>query len=297
MASESATIYVHPALSSDARHNSKDGQLVEFSGGLPLTTPLLLAALKAEDLEALDCNVSGDAVKAWQFLPHTGRFNKLNNKAFKFDLSFREYIKDPHVTIVVAPSGAPVEELSPDFFGLARRVDVGISPAEEPLQIESDDENPNSKRKLEQCIGFIPDDESDDDEGEGAGEGDDDVDVTSGAIALAQIEHYQKTRRLLIRKETFRPFAREILKAEREARRGECEARAAEGKTGAERLRLPDGIATGFTRNAYLALQLAAENYLVEVFRAANIAGLHARRSRIVPQDIQAALAIKNERT
>jgi histone H3 len=53
---------------------------------------------------------------------------------------------------------------------------------------------------------------------------------------------------------------------------------------------------TDFTPDAIAALQAATEDYLVDHFRAANYAALHAKRTEIQPSDMQHVLAIRGER-
>ena len=47
--------------------------------------------------------------------------------------------------------------------------------------------------------------------------------------------------------------------------------------------------------SALLAMQEAAESYVVSVFEDANLCAIHARRVTIMPKDIQLARRIRDE--
>jgi len=51
-----------------------------------------------------------------------------------------------------------------------------------------------------------------------------------------------------------------------------------------------------FQSSAVLALQEAAEAYLVGLFEDTNLAAIHAKRVTIMPKDIQLARRIRGER-
>ena len=51
-----------------------------------------------------------------------------------------------------------------------------------------------------------------------------------------------------------------------------------------------------FEANALIALQEAAEAYLVSLFEDTNLCGIHAKRVTIMPKDIQLARRICGER-
>ena len=51
-----------------------------------------------------------------------------------------------------------------------------------------------------------------------------------------------------------------------------------------------------FEANALIALQEAAEAYLVSLFEDTNLCGIHAKRVTIMPKDIQLARRIRGER-
>ena len=91
-----------------------------------------------------------------------------------------------------------------------------------------------------------------------------------GTIALREIRKYQKNTDLLIRKAPFQRLVREIacgLKSD---------------------LRMQS--------TALLALQEAAEAYLVGLFNDTNECALHAKHVTIMPKDMQLALRIRGEK-
>ena len=51
-----------------------------------------------------------------------------------------------------------------------------------------------------------------------------------------------------------------------------------------------------FEANALIALQEAAEAYLVSLFEDTNLCGIHVKRVTIMPKDIQVARRIHGER-
>ncbi|CAN6567862.1 unnamed protein product [Malus baccata var. baccata] len=85
-----------------------------------------------------------------------------------------------------------------------------------------------------------------------------------GTVALREIRKYQKSTELLIRKLPFQRLVREI--------------------------------AQDFKSHAVLALQEAAEAYLVGLFEDTNLCAIHAKRVTIMPKDIQLARRIRGER-
>ena len=91
-----------------------------------------------------------------------------------------------------------------------------------------------------------------------------------GTVALRQIRKYQKSTELLIRKLPFQRLVREI---------------AQDFKTDLR-----------FQSNACLALQEAAEAYLVGLFEDTNLCAIHAKRKTIMPKDMQLARRIRGER-
>ncbi|PAV60800.1 hypothetical protein WR25_17775 [Diploscapter pachys] len=91
-----------------------------------------------------------------------------------------------------------------------------------------------------------------------------------GTVALREIRRYQKSTELLLRKLPFQRLVREI---------------AQDFKTDLR-----------FQSSAVLALQEAAEAYLVGLFEDTNLCAIHAKRVTIMPKDIQLARRIRGER-
>jgi histone H3 len=91
-----------------------------------------------------------------------------------------------------------------------------------------------------------------------------------GTVALREIRKYQKSTDLLLRKLPFQRLVREI------AREYKAELR--------------------FQSSAILALQEAAEAYLVGLFEDTNLCAIHAKRVTIMTKDIQLARRIRGER-
>ena len=91
-----------------------------------------------------------------------------------------------------------------------------------------------------------------------------------GTLALREIRKYQRSTDLLIRKIAFQRLVREI------------------SQDFAPGLR--------FQPTALLALQEAAESYIVSVFEDVNLCAIHARRVTIMPRDMQLALRIRGEK-
>ena len=99
-----------------------------------------------------------------------------------------------------------------------------------------------------------------------------------GTVALKQIRQYQKTTELLIRKLPFQCLVREIA----------CDS---------EIITSPLCGKVRFQSTAIMALQEAAEAYLIGLFEDTNLCAIHARRVTIMPKDIQLARRIRGERT
>merc|ERR1711959_449141 len=91
-----------------------------------------------------------------------------------------------------------------------------------------------------------------------------------GTVALREIRKYQKSTELLIRRLPFQRLVREI---------------AQEYKTDLR-----------FQTSAVLALQEAAEAYMVSLFEDTNLCAIHAKRVTIMAKDIQLARRIRGER-
>src|SRR6202034_2947605 len=92
-----------------------------------------------------------------------------------------------------------------------------------------------------------------------------------GTVALREIRRYQKSTDLLIRKLPFQRLVREIAQDFKNDLR--------------------------FQGTAILALQEAAESYLISLFEDTNLAAIHAKRVTIFPKDIQLARRIRGERS
>ena len=91
-----------------------------------------------------------------------------------------------------------------------------------------------------------------------------------GTVALREIRKFQKSTELLIRKLPFQRVVREIA----------CEFKSD--------LR--------FQSQAILALQEAAEAYLVGLFEDTNLCAIHAKRVTIMSKDMQLAKRIRGEK-
>ena len=91
-----------------------------------------------------------------------------------------------------------------------------------------------------------------------------------GCLALQEIHHYQKRTNLLIRKLPFQRLIREL------AQKFKVDVR--------------------FRSSALMALQEAAEAYLIRLFEDTNLCAIHAKRVTIMPKDIQLASCIRGER-
>lgn len=92
-----------------------------------------------------------------------------------------------------------------------------------------------------------------------------------GTVALREIRKYQRCTDLLIRRLPFQRLVREIAK-------DTC------------------GSELRFQGAAILALQEAAEAYLVSLFEDTNLCAIHGRRVTIMPKDIQLARRIRGDR-
>ena len=99
-----------------------------------------------------------------------------------------------------------------------------------------------------------------------------------GTVALKEIRRYQKSTDLLIRKLPFQRLVREIA-------------------SDAEVILSPLCGKVRFQSAAVMALQEAAEAYLVGLFEDTNLCAIHAKRVTIMPKDIQLARRIRGERT
>lgn len=91
-----------------------------------------------------------------------------------------------------------------------------------------------------------------------------------GTIALREIRKFQKTTELLIRRLPFQRLVREIS----QDHRGDLR----------------------FQTQAVIALQEAAEAYLVGLFEDTNLCAIHAKRVTIMPKDMQLARRLRGEK-
>ena len=96
-----------------------------------------------------------------------------------------------------------------------------------------------------------------------------------GTVALREIRKHQKSTDLLIRKLPFQRLVREIAhEIAREKEMGDLR----------------------FQSSAVMALQEAAEAYLVGLFEDTNLCAIHAKRVTIQPKDMQLARRLRGER-
>lgn len=95
-----------------------------------------------------------------------------------------------------------------------------------------------------------------------------------GTVALREIRHYQKTSDLLIKK---LPFARLVKEVAQDFISTE----------------FADGVGLRWQSHAILALQEAAEAFLIHLFEDANLCAIHAKRVTIMQRDIQLARRIR----
>ncbi|CAE6098305.1 unnamed protein product [Arabidopsis arenosa] len=91
-----------------------------------------------------------------------------------------------------------------------------------------------------------------------------------GTVALREIRKYQKTTDLVIRKLPFQRLVKEIAQSLKADLR--------------------------FQAGAVSALQEAAEAFMVGMFEDSNLCALHAKRSTIMPKDIQLAKRLRGDR-
>ena len=92
-----------------------------------------------------------------------------------------------------------------------------------------------------------------------------------GTVALREIRKYQKSCNLLLRKRPFLRLVREV------AQDFKADLR--------------------FQSFALLAIQEAAEAYLISLFEDTNLCAIHAKRVTIFPKDMQLARRIRGERS
>ena len=114
------------------------------------------------------------------------------------------------------------------------------------------------------------------------------------AVALREIRRYQKSTDLLFRKLPFASLVREIAQDLLGATYVPTEIARQRGTRTATDPR--DGATPRWQGAALLALQEAAEAYLVGLFEDTNLCAIHAKRVTIMPKDIQLARRIRGER-
>ena len=95
-----------------------------------------------------------------------------------------------------------------------------------------------------------------------------------GTVSLRQIRKYQTSTDMLIPKLSFQRFVKELIQME-------CFDRNIESKK--------------VQGTALLALQCAAEHYVVELFQQSQIAAFHGKRLTVIPNDIQLVLQIRGD--
>ena len=91
-----------------------------------------------------------------------------------------------------------------------------------------------------------------------------------GTVALREIRRYQKSTNLLNSKAAFQRLVREVAYYYK--------------------------VDVRFQPTALLALQEAAEAYLIGLFEDTNLCAIHAKRVTIMPKDMQLARRIRGER-
>jgi histone H3 len=99
--------------------------------------------------------------------------------------------------------------------------------------------------------------------------------VRPGTLALREIRKYQRSTDLVLRKLPFQRLVKEITQTTALASRSQHGVR--------------------FQSTALLALQEAAEAYLVGLFEDTNMCAIHAKRVTITPKDMMLALRIRGE--
>merc|ERR1711956_85457 len=106
-----------------------------------------------------------------------------------------------------------------------------------------------------------------------------------GYRADREIEYYQATTRILINKVSFQRVVREL-----------CIELAEKAKVPTDQPSLSPGWGEGmrFQSQALIALQEAAEAYLVGLFEDANLCASHAKRVTVMPRDIQLSRRLRN---
>lgn len=91
-----------------------------------------------------------------------------------------------------------------------------------------------------------------------------------GTVALREIRRYQKGTELLLNKTAFVRLVKEVAQGQRENLR--------------------------FQKSSILALQTAAEDYLVSLFEDSNLCAIHAQRVTLGDDDMRLALRIRGDK-
>jgi len=109
-----------------------------------------------------------------------------------------------------------------------------------------------------------------------------------GTVALREIRRYQKSTELLIRKLPFQRLVREIAQDFKVKQHLLL-------LKGDQTLTLSTQTDLRFQSSAVMALQEAAEAYLVSLFEDTNLAAIHAKRVTIQPKDLALARRLRGE--
>ena len=115
-----------------------------------------------------------------------------------------------------------------------------------------------------------------------------------GTVALREIRRYQKSTDLLIRKLPFQRLVREIRRYQKST---DLLIRKLPFQRLVREIAQDFKSDLRFQGSAVLALQEAAEAYLVGLFEDTNLCAIHAKRVTIMPKDIQLARRIRGERS
>jgi len=110
-------------------------------------------------------------------------------------------------------------------------------------------------------------------------------------VALREIRRYQKSTELLIRKLPFQRLVREIAQDFKVCINDSI------WWLGFFELIWNDQTDLRFQSSAVMALQEAAEAYLVSLFEDTNLAAIHAKRVTIQPKDLALARRLRGERS
>jgi histone H3/H4 len=114
-----------------------------------------------------------------------------------------------------------------------------------------------------------------------------------GTVALREIRRYQKSTELLIRKLPFQRLVREIAQDFKVSRFPSLFPTLEQDS---DRLTITQ-TDLRFQSSAVMALQEAAEAYLVSLFEDTNLAAIHAKRVTIQPKDLALARRLRGERS